>query len=417
MNAEKKTISFRKRALEYVNRPVLLDDALQIITVRNWLSLAILLICIAAFLAWLIWGKLFIQVQGNGLLLSLSNDIVTVQSSQEESSIKKINVKTGQKVTKDTVLVEMNNDLETQLALKKTFLNQLKSQERDLLRRSKNILSYQETSKAEEVVQIKASLEAAREKLKQVATMQTLKEQAYKKGIIDLPNLTATRISYYELLQEIRAHEAELIAKQANITDLRDKWRERVRELALLVHQTEYDYKLLEKKWQEGGLVKSPTAGIVAEIRVRVGDHVKAGQPILSIIPEDENLYALVFVPAAKSKLIQIGMPAEISPTMINKLEYGTIKGRVESVSVLPITQENMMTLLKNEDLVRFFLGQTPLMSVKILLNKNAVTPSGYQWTNSKGPNMHLTQGTLIETRINVETKRPIDLLLNTLRK
>lgn len=413
MNGEKKQISFRQRALEYVNRPVLLDDTLQIISIKNWLSLAILLLAIAAFLAWLIWGKLFIQVTGSGVLLSTSNDIITRQSPQQDGVISKIFVKPGQKITNKTVLIEMNNDLDLQLKLKKTFLDQLKSQQRDLSQRSKYIVSQLEISEKKQIEQINASLDAAKEKLKQLDTMLVLKESAFKKGVIDLPNLTESRIEYYKLLQEIGAHKAELIAKQANLMDLRDKWRERERDLSLMVNQAQYDFDLIQRRWEQSRMIVSNTAGIVAEIRTSVGDHVKAGDPLVTIIPVQQQLYALVFVPATKGKLIKAGMPAQIALTMINKLEYGTIKGRVESISLLPTTPENMMTLLKNQELIRFFDTKVPVFSVKIRLEKNSASPSGYQWSNSEGPDIQLTQGTLIEGMINVSTKRPIDLLIN----
>lgn len=404
---------YRKQALEHISKPAALDDALRVVWLRHWVSLAIIFLFLAAFFVWLIWGKIFIRVNGKGLLLSVASSIVTVQASEQGGIVKKILVKPGDHVHRKMALIRMDSDLSLQLKLQKTYLSQLKEQQADLAQRAKKVIADLEIDQTQQVLKINQSLQAAQEKLKQLDTMLGLKEKALKKGIIDLPNVTETRIEYYKLLQEIRSHEAGLIAMKANMIDLRDKWRERQRDLSLTVHKAEYDYNLLLKRWQEASTIFSPGDGVIAEIRVKEEDLTKAGEPLLTIVPANNDLYAIVFVPAIKGKLIKIGMPAQIAPTIINKLEYGTIKGTVESISLLPVTQESMMSLLRNQQLVTFFSVSMPLMTVKIKLERSNKTASGYAWTSSSGPDLHLTQGTVVETMISVESKRPIDLLLH----
>lgn len=413
MSTEKQGISFRKDALQHVSRPVLIDDALQVISPKNWLLLTAIFFVIGMFLAWLIWGKLFIKVTGKGMLMSATGDMITVNAPQHEGVVQTIHVKTGDYVKKNTVLMSMDNDLISQLKLQNIYLNKLKEQQKELLTRADLVVTNLESSQREQINKINDSLSAAQEKLKQLQLMLTLKEKGFKKGILDLPNITETRIEYYKLLQEIGTHEAELIAMRANMVELRDKWRDRESDLARIIFKEEYEAHLLQTRWQQTHDIISPTNGIVAEIRVQEGYYSKPGDVLLSIIPANQDLYALAFVPAEKGKLVKSGMTAQITPTIINKLEYGAIKGRVESSSLLPITSENMMTMLNNQELVKSFISKEPLMSVKILLDKNPLTTSGYQWTSHNGPKLKLTQGTLVDISINVETKHPIDLLIH----
>ncbi|MCE3043480.1 NHLP bacteriocin system secretion protein [Legionella sp. 16cNR16C] len=410
---EKKPIVFRQSALEHVNRPVLLDDALQVVSTRNWLILLILTLLLLGFIYWLFYGNIYLRVQGNGMLLSLNNPIVSVQSSEQGGVVQQIYVQPGQRVHKNMLLVRMDSELGMQLQLQKNYLIQLKKQQADLTERAKTILVNLETSQKQQIEKINSSLAAAQQKIKQLETMMGLKETAYKKGILDLPNVTETRIEYYRLLQEVRSHEADLISMKANLIDLKDKWRERQLEMDMTVQKAEYDYNLAEKRWELTQNIISPTDGVVAEIKVKEGDLTRPGEPLLTIAPAESNLYALIFIPATKGKLLKIGMTAQIAPSTVNKLEYGTIQGRVETISLLPVTAENMMTILRSQDLVRFFNNSTPLIAVKILLDKNNATHSGYQWTSSKGPDINLTQGTVVEGMINVEAKKPIELFVH----
>ncbi|STX28594.1 hemolysin D [Legionella beliardensis] len=411
--SKKKGIVFRKKALEQVNRPALTEDVFQAITPRYWLLIIILFLIITAFVIWLIRGTLFIKVEGKGVLMTVNKDVITVQAPEEEGTITDIYIKPGDHVNKNTLLAKYNNKVAIELEISQRFLKKLKLEQQSLKKRSTEVVANLEKNQNEQIVKINASLDAAREKLKQLQIMLSLKEKALKKGILDLPNVTETRVEYYRLLQEIHSHEADLVSMKANLVELRDKWLERERELTLSVLKAEEHVDLLTQKLRQSQFITSPVSGVVAEVRVKQGDYTKAGAALLSIIPADQNLYALVFVPAKKGKLLKPGMAAQITPTTINKMEYGTIKGKIQSISLLPVTQESMQAVLKNQQLVSSFIGKDPLLSVKIIMNRDAKTPSGYQWTSRLGPNTQLTQGTLVDVMINIETKRPIELLVN----
>lgn len=119
MDTEKKPIVFRQSALEHLNRPVMLDDALQVVSTRNWLILLILSLLLLAFIFWLFFGNIYLRVQGNGMLLSLDSSVVSVQSSEQGGIVKQIYVHPGQRVHKNMLLVRMDSDLALQLQLQK----------------------------------------------------------------------------------------------------------------------------------------------------------------------------------------------------------------------------------------------------------------------------------------------------------
>lgn len=57
--------------------------------------------------------------------------------------------------------------------------------------------------------------------------------------------------------------------------------------------------------------VNAPTAGVVGDIPVRVGDHV-TNQTLLTTLDRGKELEAYVYVPAEKSAAVRLGMPVEI---------------------------------------------------------------------------------------------------------
>ncbi|CDZ77551.1 p-hydroxybenzoic acid efflux subunit AaeA [Legionella massiliensis] len=409
-------IKFRKRALETASRPVSLDEAFQVISPYNWLTLLIVLLIIASFVIWLFWGTLFIRVSGKGILMSVSADIISIQAPTTPGTISEISVKPGQMVDKNTPLIHFNNPLLNQLNLKRVYLRQLREVQNELIEEGSKEITLIETNVAEQVGKSQLSLNVAREKLNQLRILIGLKEKALSKGIIDLPNVTATRVEYFGYEQEISAREAELIAVKEKFIELKEAWKEKERNLALLIYKEKYAFGLLKRQWEASNVVMSPVSGVISEIRVKAGDYVSPGQILISVIPANQDLYALVFIPAIKGKLLKVGMDAQVVPTFVNKLEYGSIKGKVDSFSLFPVTQQNVLSMVKSSELSAFFGTSQPMLSVRIRLEKNPQTTSGYEWTSSNGPDLQFTQGSLVDTSINVEKIRPIGFLIRNIK-
>jgi HlyD family secretion protein len=413
MDSEKKEIIFRKKALEQISRPVAIDDVLQVLTTKNWILLLVVFLLTLIFVAWLFKGQLFISVEGRGILMSSDGDIITVQAPAQTGTIDTIYVKPGEQVSKGSKLFIIKSDITIQLQSAKKYLATLKKEQLNLAVKAKEIISDLEKNQNDQVSKINQSKQAALEKLKQLQIMQTLKESALKKGIIDLPNVTLTRIEYYNLLQEIGSHEANLISMKANMIDLREKWRERERDFGLTVLKQTFEVEQLQQQLNESSLITSPITGTVGEVRAMPGDRTRPGDIIISIIPSQSQLYALLLVQAKRGKLIKPGMKTLLNPDIFNKLEYGSIKGEVVSITSLPVSSDFLVSLLKNKELVASFVSDGPLLALRIKLNKNNKTKTGYEWTSNNGPDFQLTQGTLISGNVNVESKHPIDLLVH----
>ncbi len=93
------------------------------------------------------------------------------------------------------------------------------------------------------------------------------------------------------------------------------------------------------------------------------------------------------------------------------------MEGEILSVATFPATREGMLRTLANEQLVDSFLADGPPIPLRVRLNPDPTTPSGFRWTSAAGPPNTVDAGTLASARILVKAQRPIGLVIPALSK
>lgn len=177
---------------------------------------------------------------------------------------------------------------------------------------------------------------------------------------------------------------------------------------------------ILVQRLEQSSTVRSPYPGRVLEIKMRPGDVVSRGAPLVSLQLATETttgLQAVVYVPASRGKSITPGMAVQISPTIAAREEYGFLLGKVAYVSEFPATREGMMRVLANAGLVENLSAEGAPYAVWADLVPDAASKSGYQWSSPKGSQMVVNSGTLCDVFITVREQRPLELVLPLLRR
>lgn len=160
-------------------------------------------------------------------------------------------------------------------------------------------------------------------------------------------------------------------------------------------------------------LVTSPVAGTVATVLVRAGGVTERGTPLLTIEPAGSKVVVVAFVPAGSGKRIQTGMPARISLASAPRSQFGTLEGRVEAVSPVPVSPERVTLIVGgNLSLADYFLTSGPILEVTVALVPDPSTPSGYAWTTGEGPPTAVSFGTLAEVAVVVSEAAPLQRIL-----
>jgi hypothetical protein len=160
--------------------------------------------------------------------------------------------------------------------------------------------------------------------------------------------------------------------------------------------------------------VLSLHAGRVVELAATRGSVLPAGGVVASLETLDKPLEAVIYMPAASGKNVRPGLDVQVSPANITREEYGFMRGKVRSVATFPASFGAMMLVLGNEQLVREFLTAGPPIEVRIDLEPDATTPSGYRWSSSIGPASQINSGTLCDATITLSEQHPIDLVFPT---
>ncbi|MDJ0734236.1 MAG: HlyD family efflux transporter periplasmic adaptor subunit [Nostocaceae cyanobacterium] len=145
-------------------------------------------------------------------------------------------------------------------------------------------------------------------------------------------------------IEEVRQNQAAFQAAQKKVQSLES---ERKSEILTQINKrkeelTNVQGKLEEaKKYQEGETIKAPVAGTIYKVKATKGP-VQAGEELLSILPDGEELMLEVKVLNRDIGFIHEGMTAKVKMATFPFQEFGTIEGEVEQVSPNAIVDKEL---------------------------------------------------------------------------
>ncbi|PYS02526.1 MAG: NHLP bacteriocin system secretion protein [Acidobacteria bacterium] len=474
MTEEPKKI-FRTKALERLSSPEELDQVLQIVTRKSWIPLASLggLLLIAIW--WSISGQIPVTVEGVGLLV-YPRQIVSFQLPAS-GQVVDLTVKVGDFVHKGQILGRINqpalqqnldqervrlaelqerNSKIVPLRDKKTDLEkQANERERRILKeRIESVLRTAESQKAKNEVYFKKQQEALQQLREVKLTLDKHFKERYdsfeslrKDGIISNDAALNARQDYInnqvqiadlELqiheseLQQLRAEESfqqqlDLVANlQTQLRDLEIKAQEIDQQqletnsaTALQIQEVERTIARYEEDLRTKSQIVNEYTGRILEITASAGQIVSAGQRMGAIETEDPHgkLLAVGYFQVSDGKKIEPGMDVRISPATVERERYGSILGKIVSVSPFPVTTEAITNVVGNAEVAQVLSAGGTKIEVFADLSTDPSSLSGYRWTSGKGPDIKITAGTTGGLRTTVEYRRPITFIIPILRR
>ena len=140
------------------------------------------------------------------------------------------------------------------------------------------------------------------------------------------------------------------------------------------------------------------------------GDPVKKGAPLMMLENLEDPLLARLYIPVSEGYQVESKMSVHVWPANVKKDEFGYLKGRVVSAAKFPITRQELVDRLQNEDLAGELLAGGPKLQILVELIP-AETKSGYQWSTTYGPPLQLYSGTPCQGQIIIARYQPINLV------
>lgn len=361
-----------------------LDELMKVTDPKGWGALFGAFFLVACIIVWVFIGRIPSNVLGTGMLISVSGlDAITANAS---GKVIKFDIKVGDTIKEGQAIAYIE-----QIALANDIANlKQKIQEK--------IIENQEKES------IRLDLEARyKEELLALNTKLKAQEKLLRSGLVLERDALDTKQKITETEKDIENFKIERLNDKYALNSLN-------RELSTM-----------QNKYDRDSVITSPFTGRVIETIEAIGDVVSPGKTIATIETmgnnQSNNLEAVIYVPALEAKKVLPGMRVLVSPTTIKAEEYGSIVGKVRSISTYPATLKGVLNILHNEEIAKRILEKENQVELYVDLMRDPNTYSGFKWTSLEGAPTKIQSGTLCTAKIKVEEKRPIMLIIPKLKK
>ncbi len=408
---------YRQAALDRLASPERLDVPPRLVGKPSWLLLATFAVAIVAALAWAIATQAPVKVAASGILINPTGLAEVVAS--EEGRIESLLVAAGDVVRAGQPIAtvartELTRDLrQAQAALADARARYARLEEFYGAKAGREAGA--DAARLETIAQTRNALtERARFLDEKAAKMESLIDR----GFIQRDQLVNVQIDLADVRERISN-----LGEAALRVRIEASERQGTAGLAMLDEQRKIQdaqrlIAQLSSRLTDQEVIRSRQAGRITEVKVVAGDVVAAGAPLATIAPTEgkDTLLALLYVPATEGKRIEVGMPAEITPTTVERAVYGHIPGSVVSVAPLPSTPEGMRRVLRNDQLVQQLIASGAPIEVRVALDRSKANASGFDWSASKGPDAQISAGSIVEGQVVVDRTPVIGWLIPAAR-
>lgn len=376
MSAEK---LLRKAVLERMSSPEQLDTLMRITSPVGWLALSAVGVVLLAVIVWSVVAELSVKVGGEGILVR--GDHVKAIEVGANGTVASVEVKKEDVIVPGQIVARLSiPEIENRLSTE----------------RSKLVEVERERGSAQSGMEaIESGLRA------QIGRLQADRQR--KAALVQRGLLTREALSAID--RDIAQLQQSLIQSQIG----RGERGIRVGDVRLTV-------KELEARLEVESKVRSPFGGRVVAILAGPGQQIRTGDRLMTLESDKEPVRFVGYVPLKEGKKVKQGLEARISPSNIKVEEFGFIVGKVTTVSEFPATREELRRTLNNDQLADRFAKMDPFQMMVDPVPAPA-NPSGMKWTSSGGPPIKIDTGTSCTVQVVVETRKPISLVIPTVKK
>jgi len=409
---------FRKSALEKLSTPEKLDQLIKITSPRAWLSLIAIGLVLATAIIWGMKGNIKTKIASAGILLG--GEIYDILSTSR-GQLLELPVKLGDIVKEgdvvaviaQTLLLQQIEEAKASLEERKYDLQQIKTFGSQDTRIQKDFINQQRLSLKKQI----ESTEKNKGFLKQ--QLETEKE-LLEKGLITRPQVVNTEQQLEGAQNQIENLKGQFVQTSSQELNVAYDQTQRITLINQRIAQEERRLEQLYERFEEQSKIQSPHNGRVVEILTDVGAIVGPGTQLFKVSDENTStgeLRGVLYVPSRDGKKIKVGMEVLVVPATVQPQEFGFMKAKVTYVSEFSATQKGMMTILKNDQLVRQMMSLGAPFEIYVDFEKNPDSYSGFAWTSANGPPIEVNPGTSCSGQVTVLEQAPITLVVPALKK
>lgn len=161
--------------------------------------------------------------------------------------------------------------------------------------------------------------------------------------------------------------------------------------------------------------VYSDQVGTVSGLIVKNGDELSPGSELVRVTPKVQSEQIIVcYVPLAQAKKLERGMQVNITFDSIDSQSYGHMVARIINIDAYAASTAGMANVLgSGNNLDSMFLQNGAVVAVACELYPDSTTTSGYYWSNSKGSTISVSNGSLVTVKMITDEVAPITKLFS----
>lgn len=408
---------FRQAALDRLSSPEELDRVVALTSPLSWLLLGMLSTLLAAIVAWGVLGSIPEQVEGEGIIVATGGRVLDAMTPAAGTVV--------------SLAVEPNTPVRKgqQIALiQQDSLRQDLANARAILAERENERAVSASSHAAELAVRRRNIDRQREAQDTIITAAGARARSLagelenlqvlaNRGFATANQIDARRAAYNAALLDVSAARGRILDLESELQAFQAAHERETAGLTLRIAEARNRISELEVRIENDTRVLAPVDGTVTELKVFEGAVVAKGAPVVSIATDGEALQAVIFVPTVDGKRVRPGMTVHVSPSTIKKERHGSMIGRIVSVSDYPATSAGMLAVLQNERLVNAYSAEGAPYAIRVDLEPDPRTPSGFRWTSGAGPEDVVSAGTTLEAEVTVSEDPPVNLIIPFVRE
>lgn len=271
-------------------------------------------------------------------------------------TIANLAIKAGAEVEKGDglAIIRTGESLRDGVTSSAEVLASLEMQEQGLRRQERQITAAASAERAQLTARI-AGLEAdiaglndrieVQEGLVESARVELeLAQRIAKRGFVSRRDILQREEVYLGRQQQLTQLRQTLATQHAAVREARSAIRqsratERAQVAALASQRSDIAQRRTSAQASGAYRLEAPVAGTVTALTAREGQVVSPQAPIMSIVPQNSDLRAELYVPSSAIGFLEVGQPVALALDAFPYQRFGTLPARVTSIASAPVTQ------------------------------------------------------------------------------
>lgn len=382
--------------------------------------LTICALCIAlVVIAFAIWGSYTKRSTVQGQLIPQSG-LIQVYTTQSGTVLKK-NVYEGQSVKKGDILFTIStasygeqgsiaDALAKQTQLKEQSIRNEITRMRFIHQDEKRTINNQIGLLNGTLVKVENLIANQRERVNLAKKNQQRYGNILHENAISHEEFEARKIDYldqlaqYESLQREKVSlENQLTEQQISLSGLENRQNNQIEQLERLLSSNTQE--LIEMQSRQHIAIQANSSGVIGTINAEVGQFVDLSKPLLTVLPENTELIAQLYVPSRAIGFVKEGDQVLLRYQAYPYQKFGHAKAQVLSVAKTALASQDLQTIgiISPQEQ----LNNEPVYLVRAKLDK--------QMVKAYGKDMPLQVGMTLEGDIMHEQRKLYEWVLEPL--